>query len=109
MTNAWLPEAQNRKLIAFYFFASADFTSASSANPNLLCDGFEHTAIAVLVDRNLDGVIQLGRDFLVLPAVNGLAPGLVDFPVAGVRARVIFYAPAADATTANPKFIFSWK
>ena len=54
-------------------------------------------------------MIQLNRDFLVLPAVNGLAPGLVDFPVAGVRARVIFYAPAADATTANPKFIFSWK
>ena len=109
ITNAWLPEAQNRKLIAFYFFASADFTSASSAIPNLLCDGFEHTAIAVLVDRNLDGVIQLGRDFLVLPAVNGLAPGLGDFPIAGVRARVIFYAPAADSTTANPKFIFSWK
>lgn len=108
-TSGWLPEAQNRKLICFYSFALADFTRDRAAGANLLWDGFEHTDIAVLVDRNLDGVIQLGSDFMILPAVNGLTPSLTDFPLVGVRAGVIFYAPAPGATIANPQFIFSWK
>ena len=108
-TDAQLPEAQNRKLIFFHPFSDSDFTNASSPVPNLLHDAFDHTEIAVLVDRNLDGVIQIGSDFPALPAVGGLTPGAADFPAAGIRAGVIFYAPAPGATEANPGFIFSWK
>lgn len=100
---------QNRKLIGFYSFSDADFTPASSPTPNLLRDAFDHTAIAVLVDKNLDGVIQVGSDYPALPAVNGLVPGALDFPATGVRAGVIFYAPAPGVDAANPGFIFSWK
>lgn len=100
---------QNRKLIGFYSFSDADFTNASSPTPNLLRDAFDNTEIAVLVDRNLDGIIKAGSDFAVLPAVGGLTPSAVDFPATGVRAGVIFYAPAPGADATNPEFIFSWK
>ena len=103
------PEAQNRKLISFCAFSDADFTSAASPAPGLLRDAFDNTEIAVLVDRNLDGVIKPGGDFTTLPAVAGLTPGAADFPATGVRAGVIFYAPAPGANAANPGFIFSWK
>lgn len=108
-TDGLLPEAQNRKLISFYPFSDSDFTNASSPAPNLLHDAFDHTEIAVLVDRNLDGVIQVGSDFPALPAVGGFTPGAADFPATGIRAGVIFYTPAPGATDANPGFIFSWK
>ena len=108
-TNAQFPEAQNRKLISFFSFGDSDFTNATSPTPYLLHDAFDNTEIAVLVDRNLDGVIKLGSDFTVLPAVGGMTPSATDFPAAGVRAGVIFYAPAPGADAANPEFIFSWK
>ncbi len=95
---------QNRKLISFYSFSDADFTPAS-----LIRDAFDNTAIAVLVDKDLDGVIRSGADFATLPLVGGIAPASADFPVNGVRAGVIFYAPAPGATVANPEFILSWK
>lgn len=100
---------QNRKLMGLYSFSESDFTNASSPTPNLLHDAFDNTEIAVLVDKNLDGVIKVGSDYAVLPAVGGLTPGAVDFPAAGVRAGVIFYAPAPGADVANPEFILSWK
>lgn len=100
---------QNRKLIGFYSFSDSDFTNASSSTPNLLHDAFDNTEIAVLVDKNLDGAIKVGSDYTVLPAVGGLTPGPADFPATGVRAGVIFYAPAPGADAANPEFIFSWK
>ncbi|MBI2497845.1 MAG: type II secretion system protein [Opitutae bacterium] len=108
-TDAQFPEAQNRKLIVFHSFSDADFTSAGSPAPHLLHDAFDHTEIAVLVDRNLDGVIKAGSDFAALPAVGGMTPAATDFPAAGLRAGVIFYAPAPEADAANPGFIFSWK
>jgi len=88
---------QNRKLISFYSFSDADFTPAS-----LIRDAFDNTAIAVLVDKDLDGVIRSGADFATLPLVGGIAPASADFPVNGVRAGVIFYAPAPGATVATP-------
>ncbi len=108
-TNSQFPETQNRKLISFYSFGDSDFTSVTSSAPNLLRDAFDNTEIAVLVDRNLDGVIKQGSDFAVLPAVSGMTPGTTDFPAAGVRAGVVFYAPLPGADAANPGFIFSWK
>lgn len=106
-TGRLAPEAQNRKQIKFYTFADSD------VNENgLLQDASENTAIAVLVDRNLDGVIRLtgaNADYAALPAVAGLTPTAADFPAAGVRAGVIFYAPAPGADEHDPRFIFSWK
>ena len=96
--------AQNKKAISFYSFGEAEIGPA-----NLIRDAFDDTAIAVLVDKDLDGVIKAGADFTTLPAVGGITPGAADFPLTGVRAGVIFYAPAPGATPANPEFIFSWK
>lgn len=95
---------QNRKLIRFHTFGDGDFTAAG-----LIRDAFDNTALAVLVDRDLDGFIRAGPDFAALPAVGGITPGHADFPATGVRAGVVFYAPAPGATAANPEFIFSWK
>jgi prepilin-type N-terminal cleavage/methylation domain-containing protein len=100
---------QNRKMIGFYSFGESEFTNASAPLPNLLRDAFDNTEIAVLVDRNLDGVIQAGTDYPSLPAVGGITPALGHFPVTGVRASVVFYAPAPGADANNPEFIFSWK
>ena len=108
-TNSQFPEAQNRKLIRFYSFTESDFTAADSALPNLLCDAFGNTEMAILVDQNLDGVINAADFGSTLPLVSGLSPTNADFPVTGIRAGVIFYAPAPGATPANPGFIFSWK
>lgn len=108
-TNRQFPEVQNRKLVKFHSFAESDFTAADSALPNLLCDASDNTEIVVLVDMNLDGVIN-GTDYGgVLPAVKGLVPASADFPATGIRAGVLFYAPAPEATSANPSFIYSWK
>lgn len=95
---------QNRKAIPFYVFGDAELDTA-----NLVRDAFDNTAIAVLVDKDLDGVIKAGADFVTLPAVGGITPSAADFPLTGVRAGVLFYAPAPGATLANPEFIFSWK
>ena len=103
-TNPLFPEAQNRKLIGFATFVPADFSA-----DNLLLDAFGHSEIAVLVDRNLDGLINASDYGGLLPAVDGLTPAGADFPSNGVRAGVVFYASAPDATVDNPGFIFSWK
>jgi prepilin-type N-terminal cleavage/methylation domain-containing protein len=109
-TNSQLPESQNRKLISFHSFSDADFTgSGSSPAPNLLRDASGNTEIAVLVDRNLDGVINASDFGGTLPLVGNIRPAAGDFPATGVRAGVIFYAPAPGAEANNPEFIFSWK
>ena len=103
-TSVLFPEAQNRKLIGFAVFSPAEFSAG-----NLLQDAFAHTEIAVLVDRNLDGLINATDYGGSLPAVGGLTPASVDFPATGIRAGVVFYAPGPDATADHPGFIFSWK
>lgn len=104
---------QNRKRISFYSFSDSDFTSADAAFPHLIRDAFENLSIAVLVDRNLDGRID-GSDYGSLPNVvtaDGVSirPSTSDIPATGVRAGVIFYAPDPNATSSDPRFIFSWK
>jgi prepilin-type N-terminal cleavage/methylation domain-containing protein len=103
-TDAQFPEVQNRRLASFHSFGASDFTT-----DNLLHDACDNTSIAVLVDRDLDGIIKVGSDFTTLPPVNGLTPTSADFPDAGVRAGVVFYSASPDASSANPEFIFSWK
>lgn len=95
---------QNRKLITFLQFSENDLNPAG-----FIRDASDNTAIAVLVDRDLDGLIRVGSDLDSWPAVNGLAPSEEDFPAGGIRAGVIFYAPAPAATQDNPEFVYSWK
>ena len=97
-TNNQFPEAQNRRLVSFHSFGDADFTA-----DGLLRDACENTAIAVLVDKNLDGVIKIGSDFTALPAVNGLTPASSDFPTVGIRAGVVFYSASPNASATNPE------
>jgi prepilin-type N-terminal cleavage/methylation domain-containing protein len=103
-TDSQFPEAQNRKLISFFLFSDSDL-----ATNNLLRDAFDNTEIAVLVDRNLDGIINAADYGGSLPVVGGMTPGSADFPATGIRAGVVFYAPAPDGNAANPGFIFSWR
>ncbi len=103
-TNSQFPEVQNRKLIAFHSFAESDFSPT-----NLIRDAFDNTEIAVLVDRNLDGIINAADYGGTLPVVSGISPTAADFPTAGIRVGVAFYAPAPGSSSTNPGFIFSWK
>jgi prepilin-type N-terminal cleavage/methylation domain-containing protein len=100
---------QNRRRISFYAFGEADFTHAASPLRHLLCDAFDGTEIAVLVDRDLDGMIRPGSDYLALPPLGGVTPTAVDIPAMGVRVGVIFYTIIPGTTTLPPEFIFSWK
>src|SRR5690606_12376143 len=77
---------QNKKHVSFCSFSEADFTRADSPAPNLLQSGSGQTDIAVLVDRNFDGVINSVDYGETLPAVDGLRPDETDFPAAGIRA-----------------------
>lgn len=108
-TSPTAPEAQNRKRIVFYSFADSEFTEASAPTPNLVSNAAGDSEIAVLVDRNLDGLINSADFGETLPAVHGLHPGSADVPASGVRAGVALYAAAPDATPEDPKFVFSWK
>jgi prepilin-type N-terminal cleavage/methylation domain-containing protein len=100
---------QNKKFIPFYTFSESDFAPIGSISPNFLSDGFGTTEMAVLVDRNLDGVINNTDYGANLPAVSGIRPGATDFPATGVRAGVVFYSAMPGATADAPQFIFSWK
>lgn len=103
--------AQNSKGIAFHTFSPAELSDAGTPAPNLVQDASGNTAIAVLLDRNLDGAIRFGtgQDYPTPPAVAGLSPSAADFPAAGLRAGVAFYAPAPGANAQDPRFTFSWK
>jgi type II secretory pathway pseudopilin PulG len=99
---------QNRKLSSFLEFSESDF-SLNSTTRNLLRDAFGTTDIAVLVDRNLDGVINSTDYGAALPLVGGIRPDATDVPAGGVRAGCVFYCAMPGATAAAPQFIFSWK
>lgn len=109
-------EAQNLRRMRFLAFAEGDLFSADDPQPerrNLLHDGFDGTDIAVLVDRNLDGIIDR-IDYPELPAVavsegNGrsVRPQLADFG-GGVRAGVIFYSAPPGALDVA-QLVCSWR
>jgi prepilin-type N-terminal cleavage/methylation domain-containing protein len=99
--------AQNRKLISFHSFSESDFSRDGAIH--LLRDAFGSTEIAVLVDRNLDGVITSADFGGTLPTVGGVTPGTTDFPTAGVRGGVVFYSALPGSTADAPQFVFSWK
>jgi len=95
--------AQNRRRLAFYRFGPGELSAL-----NLLQDASGNTAIAVLVDRNLDGAIDRADYPGGWPAVNGMSPGDADISPAGLRLGVAFYAPAPGASAEQPRFVVSW-
>jgi prepilin-type N-terminal cleavage/methylation domain-containing protein len=105
---------QNRKRIAFHTFAEGELTDATSPFPYLLKNAFENVSIAVLVDRNLDGVINAadypaGFPFVTAGDGGSIRPGATEIPATGLRTGVAFYCADPNATAANPEFILSWK
>lgn len=102
---------QNRKRLRFHAFAAGEITDAADPRPHLVRDASGATEVAVLVDRDLDGMIRIGPggDYATAPAVGGAAPGVAELPAAGIRAGVLFYAPAPGSTAAEPRFVCSWK
>jgi len=109
LANGSAAAVQNRKRISFYGFTDAEFTDAAASGPNLLCDAFGNVEIAVLVDRNLDGVITIEDCGGTWPAVAGMRPGPTEIPTTGLRAGVAFYGPAPGGSRDAPAFVFSWK
>lgn len=118
------PENQNPRRIAFINFTEADMfpsTWTDTARRNLLRDAFDNYEIAVLVDKNMDGVIRMGgsgSDYANPPTVRpaegataSLSPSTTDFPrgnTGGVRASVIFYSAMPRANDSS-QLIMSWK
>lgn len=113
--------SQNHRRIAFHAFTDSEFAPADTPAAGLLCDAFGNTSIAVLVDRNLDGVLNVGSeasDYPELPAVQAPDGTMIrpavggageDFPVTGLRTTVVFYTADPLATAQRPRFILSWK
>jgi prepilin-type N-terminal cleavage/methylation domain-containing protein len=120
------PEVQNSRRVRFLTFSESDLISAAdvaagyapNSQLNFICDAFHNTSIAVMVDRNLDGVIN-GRDItsgsppaVTIPNTStSLRPATSDVPTTttgGIRANVIFYCAPPNAT-ANTDLLFSWK
>lgn len=109
-------EAQNFRRMRFLAFADGDFFPADDSEAgrrNLLHDGFEGSDIAVLVDRNLDGIIDR-NDYPELPAVEvpesdgrSIHLRLQDFG-GGIRSGVIFYSAPPRALEAA-QLVCSWK
>ncbi len=114
------PEVQNFRRVPFMTFTENDLFSGDSGDDttsNFLHDGFGNTDIAVLVDRNLDGVIN-DVDYPELPAVSPpdnasrqFTPTDQDFPggsSGGVRTGVLFYSAPPHAVDAS-QLILSWR
>ncbi|MDD3180435.1 MAG: prepilin-type N-terminal cleavage/methylation domain-containing protein [Opitutaceae bacterium] len=123
------PETQNPRLIPFIAFTEADLFPDTPADEcalsrNLLHDAFGNTQIAVLVDKNLDGVIKIDRagcdyttdqlpavyppdntDLALKPSTSGIEPDILE---TGVRAGVIFYS-APPGVFSSDGLIKSWK
>jgi prepilin-type N-terminal cleavage/methylation domain-containing protein len=116
---------QNTRRIRFVSFVEGDFVTPSDvsagrntpAQLHLIRDAFYNTAIAVITDVNLDGVINGADSSGEYPAVSppggeiALRPSTTDLPVTttgGVHAGVIFYSAPPGAT--DPEgLVMSWK
>ena len=121
-----MPQTQNPRRIQFVAFTDSDFVTAAdvtagfntNAQLNFIRDAFHNTSIAVLTDRNLDGVIN-GSDMpsgvpRVTPPEGGatIAPPATDLPTGrtgGLHAGVIFYSAPPKAAADGSDLIKSWK
>jgi len=91
--------AGNEKQITFYTFSEGEISEG-----DLLVDPFGGTPIAVLVDRNYDGIIKVGsgEDYETLPNIGSSTPSS-SWPANGLRAGVAIYSPGAGG-----KAITTW-
>lgn len=109
----------NTKLIAFYTIAETELTAAES-NSRKLRDYFGNTEIAVIYDKNGDGIIN-GSDVRVIPAVSTLDQASKFEPdtntdinlTKGLHMPVVFYS-AGNGDTSGGKIdaedaVLSWK
>jgi prepilin-type N-terminal cleavage/methylation domain-containing protein len=102
------PEAQNVRHLAFVRFAATDLYTSDAPTPaesGLLHDAFGNPDLAVLVDRDQDGWINV-RDYPAWPAVS--PPDAPDRrlvpaePIAsGVRTGVLIYGAPPGALSAE--------
>lgn len=97
-------DAGNTKGIRFLSFGSGDLTESISPE---LQDGFGNTEIAVLFDRDYDGMIEIGsdEDYDTAPEVKNLSPGLESGDI--VRTGVIFYSPGVG--NSDNDVVKSWE
>ena len=108
------PEVQNPLRLRFLSGSSVQFVQESGDESALLCTPTGGTDVAVLVDTNLDGAIDLA-DRSELPEVSPsddpsirLRPRSEDFPLGGIRAGVAFYTAPAGARSVS-ELVLSWK
>ncbi len=100
--------AGNTRLLSFYVLTDGEL----GENRTALSDAFGNSDIAVLYDRNGDGVINEADGSVV--AVTGretgisLSPAMEDLDLAaGLRGGVIFYSAGRGQSASD--LIFSWK
>lgn len=94
----------NKKRISFYSIADNDLNTAKTA----IIDAFENTEIAVIYDRDANGMITTADiDSGGVPTVNGLTPDTGITATEGPRATVIFYS--AGKAGAAGDIVYSWK
>ena len=100
--------AGNVRRLSFYHLGEGELNDGRTE----LTDGFDNTDIAVLYDKNGDGVVDsadgVARGVHGLEGVTAWTPASRDLDLAvGVRAGVIFY-PAGHGRASND-LVFSWK
>lgn len=91
----------NTKRVSFYSLADSDLDNPEA--PTAIVDGFQNTDIAVIYDKNGDGMIREAEDGAKVN-VGTARVATIDFPV---RAPVIFYSAGKDGS--NSDIIYSWK
>jgi len=99
--------AANPRRMVFLGFASDELGAGS--NPPV-GDAFGNTDIAVLVDRDGDGLITAPDPLpAVIAAETGrtVSPDAAAFPVGGVRAGVLFFSAGAGRNAED--IVYSWR
>ena len=81
----------NKKRIRFYTFSEGEINASGQ-----LVDGFDGDKIAILFDKNYDGIITIaetGADYTAFPDIGFGAVAPPKWPTAGLRAGVAIYSP----------------
>ena len=94
---------QNPKRITFLSFGQDEIVDGK------LVDAFGNEEIAVLVDKNYDGIVTVGTDgdytTATAPNTNGVKP-MFPPPPEGIRTGVIFYSAGAGDSASD--IVTSW-
>ncbi|MEZ5276808.1 MAG: prepilin-type N-terminal cleavage/methylation domain-containing protein [Opitutaceae bacterium] len=82
----------NKKRIRFYTFSEGEINASGQ-----LVDGFDGDKIAILFDKNLDGIIKVGEDadddYAAFPEIISGVASPPRWPTGGLRAGVAIYSP----------------